>query len=100
MPIITPNYPSMCATHNVSASTLAILSEQIQNGSYFISAPSPVLTPAEFRIHNPGADTVNKVIAGTAPWSELFSKHDFFHRYRNYIQVIALTQDPQQQIKW
>ncbi|KAJ7926745.1 Poly(A) polymerase central domain-containing protein [Mycena leptocephala] len=78
MPIITPNYPSMCATHNVSASTLAILSEQIQNG----------------------ADTVNKVIAGTAPWSELFSKHDFFHRYRNYIQVIALTQDPQQQIKW
>ncbi|KAJ7132442.1 Poly(A) polymerase central domain-containing protein [Mycena epipterygia] len=78
MPIITPNYPSMCATHNVSASTLAILSEQIQNG----------------------ADVVEKVMAGTASWSELFSKHDFFHKYRNYIQVVALTRDPQQQIKW
>jgi len=78
MPIITPNYPSMCATHNVSASTLAILTEQIQNG----------------------ADTVNKVIAGTATWAELFSKHDFFHRYRNYIQVVALTRDEQLQIKW
>ncbi|KAJ7495537.1 Poly(A) polymerase central domain-containing protein [Mycena latifolia] len=78
MPIITPNYPSMCATHNVSASTLAILSEQIQHG----------------------ADTVDKVIAGTASWSELFSKHDFFHKYRNYIQVIALSRDPQAQIKW
>ncbi|KAJ7263681.1 polymerase [Mycena haematopus] len=78
MPIITPNYPSMCATHNVSASTMAILTEQIQKG----------------------ADTVNKIVAGTATWSELFSKHDFFHRYRNYIQVIALTRDPQLQMKW
>lgn len=33
MPIITPNYPSMCATHNVSGSTMAILSEQIQKGA-------------------------------------------------------------------
>ncbi|KAJ7731627.1 Poly(A) polymerase central domain-containing protein [Mycena metata] len=78
MPIITPNYPSMCATHNVSRSTLAILTEQIQSG----------------------AEIVDKVITGAASWSELFSKHDFFHRYRNYIQVVALTRDPQQQIKW
>ncbi|KAJ7760082.1 Poly(A) polymerase central domain-containing protein [Mycena maculata] len=78
MPIITPNYPSMCATHNVSGSTLAIISEQIQHG----------------------ADLVEKIIAGTAPWSELFQKHDFFHRYRNYIQVLALTRDPTKQIKW
>ncbi|KAJ7655952.1 Poly(A) polymerase central domain-containing protein [Mycena rosella] len=78
MPIITPNYPSMCATHNVSASTLAILSEQIQHG----------------------ADTVEKVIAGTATWSALFTKHTFFHTYRNYIQILALSRDPQAQIKW
>ncbi|KAF7346830.1 hypothetical protein MSAN_01822100 [Mycena sanguinolenta] len=78
MPIITPNYPSMCATHNVSASTMTILTEQIQKG----------------------ADTLTKIVAGTATWSELFSKHDFFHRYRNYIQVIALTRDPELQVKW
>ncbi|KAJ7302169.1 Nucleotidyltransferase, class I, C-terminal-like protein, partial [Mycena albidolilacea] len=78
MPIITPNSPSMCVTHNVSGSTMAILSEQIQKG----------------------ADIVNKVTTGTATWSELFSKHNFLHRYHNYIQVIALSQDAQQQMKW
>ncbi|KAJ7448720.1 polymerase [Mycena latifolia] len=71
MPIITPNYPSICATHNVFAFTLAILSEQIQN-----------------------------VIAGTASWSELFSKRKFFHKYRNYIQGLAVSWDTQTQMKW
>ncbi|KAJ7206642.1 Poly(A) polymerase central domain-containing protein [Mycena pura] len=78
MPIITPNYPSMCATHNVSASTLSIISEQIQRG----------------------AEIVEKILAGSASWGELFTKHDFFHRFRNYIQVVAMTRDPQAQIKW
>ncbi|KAJ7289790.1 Poly(A) polymerase central domain-containing protein [Mycena rebaudengoi] len=78
MPIITPNYPSMCATHNVSHSTLTIIVEEIAKG----------------------AETVERVMADNAPWADLFSKHDFFHKYRNYIQVVALTRDPQLQIKW
>ncbi|KAJ7663191.1 Poly(A) polymerase central domain-containing protein [Mycena polygramma] len=78
MPIITPNYPSMCATHNVSASTLAILGGEIREG----------------------AETVNKVLAGTATWAALFTKHDFFHKYRNYIQVLAMSRDKAAQIKW
>ncbi|KAJ6458363.1 Poly(A) polymerase central domain-containing protein [Mycena vitilis] len=78
MPIITPNYPSMCATHNVSASTLAILGAEIREG----------------------AETVNKVLAGTATWAALFTKHDFFHKYRNYIQVLAMSRDKAAQIKW
>jgi poly(A) polymerase Pap1 len=47
-----------------------------------------------------GAETVERVMADNAPWADLFSKHDFFHKYRNYIQVVALTRDPQLQIKW
>lgn len=94
MPIITPNYPSMCATHNVSASTLAIMTEQIQNGDNLRRCPSSRANSCL------GADTVEKVLGGTAPWSELFSKHDFFHKYRNYIQVVALSRDKQAQIKW
>ena len=47
-----------------------------------------------------GADIVDRVMIGTAEWSELFQKHDFFHRYHNYLQVIASTGDPTTQLKW
>ncbi|KAF7789337.1 hypothetical protein EIP86_000281 [Pleurotus ostreatoroseus] len=60
MPIITPAYPSMCATHNVSNSTQAIMTEEFKKGS----------------------DTVNDIMIGRAQWSQLFAKHDFFHKYK------------------
>lgn len=47
-----------------------------------------------------GADIVDKVIVGTAEWSELFTKHDFFHKYRYYLQVIASTGSADLQLKW
>jgi hypothetical protein len=33
MPIITPAYPAMCATHNVTASTQMITTEEFKRGS-------------------------------------------------------------------
>ncbi|KAF7335350.1 Poly(A) polymerase [Mycena sanguinolenta] len=78
MPIITPAYPAMCSTHNVTASTQMIMTEEL----------------------NKAADIVDKVIVGKAAWSELFAKHDFFHRYRYYLQVIASTGNADLQIKW
>lgn len=47
-----------------------------------------------------GADIVDKVIVGTAEWSELFAKHDFFHKYRYYLQIIASTGSADLQAKW
>lgn len=78
MPIITPAYPSMCATHNVTASTQMIMTEEFRKG----------------------AEIVDRVIVGSANWSELFQKHDFFHKYRYYLQVIASTGDQGLQLKW
>ncbi|KAG8219004.1 putative poly(A) polymerase [Butyriboletus roseoflavus] len=78
MPIITPAYPAMCATHNVTASTQMIVTEEFKKG----------------------ADIVDRVIVGTASWSELFAKHDFFHKYRYYLQVTASTGESELQIKW
>jgi len=78
MPIITPAYPAMCSTHNVSESTKTIIVDEFKRG----------------------ADIVDKVIVGTAQWSELFQKHDFFHKYRHYLQVIASTGDADLQLKW
>ncbi|KAJ2454296.1 polynucleotide adenylyltransferase [Coemansia sp. RSA 2336] len=65
MPIITPAYPSMCATHNVSQSTKQIIETEIKRGLVI----------------------VDKIMKREASWSELFEKDVFFRRYRFYIQV-------------
>ncbi|EIW76357.1 Poly(A) polymerase [Coniophora puteana RWD-64-598 SS2] len=78
MPIITPAYPAMCSTHNVTQSTQMIVTEEFKKG----------------------ADIVDKVIVGSATWADLFRKHDFFHKYRYYLQVIASTDNTETQIKW
>ena len=95
MPIITPAYPFTCATHNVTASAQIIMIEEFKKGLHW----------AFLRSYGPnaivsGADIVDKVIAGTADWSELFAQHDFFHKYRHYLQIIASTGDHELQMKW
>ena len=95
MPIITPAYPSMCATHNVMASTQQIMTEEFKKGIVVLRFRcSHALT------HFPAADIVDRVIVGKATWAELFAKHDFFHKYRYYMQVIASTGSPELQVKW
>ncbi|KAH8118391.1 poly polymerase [Phellopilus nigrolimitatus] len=78
MPIITPAYPAMCATHNVTESTQMIMTEEFKRG----------------------ADIVDKIVFGSMQWLELFTKHDFFHKYRYYLQITASTGNQDLQIKW
>ena len=85
----------MCATHNVTASTQMVMTEEFKKG-----LPCVFLRSYGLNTIIAGADIVDKVIVGTAEWSELFSKHDFFHKYRYYLQIIASTGDHELQIKW
>lgn len=78
MPIITPAYPSMCATHNVSHSTETVMTQEFLRG----------------------AEIVDRVFQGKAQWAELFEKHDFFHKYKYYLQVIASSGSADLQLKW
>ncbi|GAA6011631.1 hypothetical protein JCM8202_004094 [Rhodotorula sphaerocarpa] len=78
MPIITPAYPSMCSTHNVTLSTQQIMT-------------------AEFKR---AAEVVDKVFVGTAKWAELFQPHDFFSKYRYYLQITASSSNADVQLKW
>ncbi|KAK9768131.1 polynucleotide adenylyltransferase [Basidiobolus ranarum] len=78
MPIITPAYPSMCATHNVSQSTQMVMT-------------------AEFKR---AADIVDKIMIGTAQWPELYDKHDFYYRYKWYLQIIASSDSEESQLRW
>lgn len=46
------------------------------------------------------AEVVGRIFDEDAPWSELFEKHDFFSRYRYYIQVVAVASTSETLNKW
>lgn len=78
MPIITPAYPAMNSTYNVSESTMKLIKEEFARGAKLV-----------FEVEN-----------GTSPWNVLFEKCDFFSRYRVYLQVDILAQTEQEHHKW
>ncbi|KAJ3091075.1 polynucleotide adenylyltransferase [Quaeritorhiza haematococci] len=78
MPVITPAYPSMCATHNVTASTQGVMTQEFQRA----------------------AAIADRIMVQKGKWAELFEKDDFFHRYKYYLQVIASSDSAERQLKW
>lgn len=68
MPILTPAYPSMCATHNVSQSTFKVMQREFQRG---YEVTDRILRSQDHE------------------WKELFEEADFFSRYKWYLTVIA-----------
>ncbi|KAJ6373944.1 hypothetical protein OIU78_029607 [Salix suchowensis] len=65
MPIITPAYPSMNSSYNVSSSTLHIMTEEFQRGNEICDAME----------------------ASKAEWDTLFEPFSFFEAYKNYLQI-------------
>ncbi|KAJ3345360.1 polynucleotide adenylyltransferase, partial [Kappamyces sp. JEL0680] len=78
MPVITPAYPSMCSTHNVTQST-------------------QLITTAEF---GRAAEIADRILLGQENWTTLFEKSDFFHKYKYYLQVCASSTSAEAQSKW
>ena len=73
MPIITPAYPSMCATYNISKSGKTIILKEIKRGHQI----------------------TQQIFAGRLAWKDLFRKHSFFtedHKY--YLSIIATAKSP------
>ena len=77
MPIITAAYPSMCATHTVTASTLSILTSEFKRA----------------------ADNVEQIFRSQADWPELFQKTEFFTLYRRDLRVMAMSDAADKQLK-
>lgn len=65
MPIITPAYPCMNSSYNVSVSTLRIMSEEFQRGN----------------------DICEAMEANKADWDTLFEPFSFFEAHKNYLQI-------------
>jgi poly(A) polymerase len=71
MPIITPAYPCMNSSYNVSTSTLRVMMEQFQYGNKIC-----------------GDIELNKVC-----WSALFEPYIFFEGYKNFLQIDIVAAD-------
>jgi poly(A) polymerase len=70
MPIITPAFPSMCATHTIMHSTKSIMMDEFQ------------------RAH----ELLISISSGKKPWADLFERHTFFtHDHKYYLRVIAAS---------
>ncbi|KAK7351513.1 hypothetical protein VNO77_11031 [Canavalia gladiata] len=78
MPIITPAYPCMNSSYNVSASTLRVMVEQ-------------------FRYGNKICDEIE---LNKAQWSALFQPYVFFEAYKNYLQVDIIASDADDLLAW
>ncbi|KAL4296373.1 hypothetical protein GQ457_12G007630 [Hibiscus cannabinus] len=67
MPIITPAYPSMNSSYNVSSSTLRIMTDEFQRGGEI-------------------CECLQAMEASKADWDTLFEAYAFFDAYKNYLQ--------------
>ncbi|XP_050379116.1 nuclear poly(A) polymerase 1 isoform X2 [Argentina anserina] len=65
MPIITPAYPCMNSSYNVSSSTLRIMLDEFQRGNEICEAME----------------------GNKADWDTLFESYAFFEAYKNYLQI-------------
>ncbi|GMI71527.1 poly(A) polymerase 1 [Hibiscus trionum] len=78
MPIITPAYPSMNSSYNVSASTLRIMTDEFQRGGEICEAME----------------------ANKADWDTLFEAYAFFDAYKNYLQIDISAENDDDLRKW
>ncbi|KAJ5167384.1 Poly(A) polymerase pla1 [Penicillium canariense] len=79
MPIITPAYPSMCATHNISMSTKTVLLRELQRGG----------------------DVVDKIFMKQLSWNDLFTRHTFFTQdYKYYLSITASSKTKEDEAVW
>jgi poly(A) polymerase len=79
MPVITPAYPSMCATFNITRSSMSIIQRELKRG----------------------LEISEKIITGKRPWSDLFVKHTFFTAgYKYYISVISTSKTQETHKIW
>ncbi|KAL8113785.1 nuclear poly(A) polymerase 4-like isoform X2 [Apium graveolens] len=71
MPIITPAYPCMNSSYNVSTSTLRVMMEQFHCGNKICE----------------------EIELNKSQWGALFERYMFFEGYKNYLQVDIFAAD-------
>ncbi|WOH05154.1 hypothetical protein DCAR_0624568 [Daucus carota subsp. sativus] len=78
MPIITPAYPCMNSSYNVSNSTLSIMVEEFKRGHKICKAMEK----------------------GCGSWKTLFERFSFFEAYKHYLQIDISAENDEDLRKW
>ncbi|KAL8531769.1 hypothetical protein ACS0TY_008388 [Phlomoides rotata] len=78
MPIITPAYPCMNSSYNVSTSTLRVMMEQFHWGNEICEA----------------------IEANKLNWDALFESFAFFEAYKNYLQIDIAAEADDDLMNW
>ncbi|GLT60385.1 hypothetical protein SLA2020_331530 [Shorea laevis] len=78
MPIITPAYPCMNSSYNVSSSTLRIMTDEFQRGNEICEAME----------------------SNRADWDTLFEPYPFFEAYKNYLQIDIAAENADDLRNW
>ncbi|KAH7313263.1 Poly(A) polymerase central domain-containing protein [Stachybotrys elegans] len=79
MPVITPAYPSMCATFNITRSSMTVINRELRRG----------------------LEISESIMMGKRAWSDLFVKHTFFTSgYKYYISVISASKTKEAHKTW
>ncbi|KAJ1697304.1 hypothetical protein LUZ63_005816 [Rhynchospora breviuscula] len=78
MPIITPAYPAMNSSFNVSTSTLKFMTEEFRRGHEICKA----------------------IEEDRAEWMALFKQYPYFASYKNYLQIDVAAQNEYDFRRW
>ncbi|KAI9726500.1 MAG: polynucleotide adenylyltransferase [Chrysothrix sp. TS-e1954] len=79
MPIITPAYPSMCATHNITHSTQKTILKELKRGK----------------------ELTQQIFEEKMRWKDLFQKHTFFTKdYKYYLSITSASKTKDAQLIW
>jgi poly(A) polymerase len=87
MPIITPAYPSMNSTYNVTQSTLQVMKDEFIRGQRVYAEIFAAAGPE-------GADI------SADDWNKLLEPSDFFARYKHYLQIEISAANLEELKKW
>eukprot|EP01126_Amoeba_proteus_P055315 TRINITY_DN6854_c0_g2_i1.p1 TRINITY_DN6854_c0_g2~~TRINITY_DN6854_c0_g2_i1.p1 ORF type:complete len:176 (+),score=33.60 TRINITY_DN6854_c0_g2_i1:320-847(+) len=78
MPVITPAYPAMNSSYNISESTKKIILKEFSRGM----------------------EITFQIETGKMEWSELFRHFDFFSEYSVFLSVFCFANAPNDHKKW
>ncbi len=78
MPIITPSYPQINSTYNVTYSTRAIMIDEIKRG----------------------LETCKMINVDGGDWSALFEPQNFFNKYKHFIILIITSLHKEHYTEW